>query len=371
MMAQLYSQSYDTPWSYGEETVQAISPIFPLAGFNFTVTDATTGQPIVGAYCIIYAGINGTGDADGVYTDSQGKAGIDAIWFAPKSWSVSKEGYLQKMSNTMASIINVALESTTIQYTVRIFAGSGGTTNPSGTLTVEPNTQLTVSAIPNSGYEFDYWTYKGQNGGSANPNTFLIDRNAITITASFKTSGEPPNGEPPVEWPVVKTDHVFDNVRLAPGIFPEARQTAEKQVDTSLVLGGQIEYSIKLESSLVTACTYYILWNNEILLEEGFAPWVPRDTIRSGVLNLPLSKIRSTNVLTIVLSQIPGMFTRVLYNVFVTIGYSSEPTEDPAWRENLLDWLMRNAWWITLGTTGTLLTGAIVLGYITERGEKK
>ena len=174
------------------------------------------------------------------------------------------------------------------------------------------------------------------------------------------------------EWPVVKTDHVFDNVRLDPGILFEARQSQEKQVDTSLALGGQIEYSIKLESSLTTACTYYIMWNNEILLEEGFAPWVPHGTIRTGVLNLPLSKIRSTNVLTIVLSHVPLTFNRVLFNVFVTIGYSNEPTVDPPWEEeDWLDWLMRNAWWITLGTAGTILTGAIVLGYVTELGEKK
>ncbi len=148
---------------------------------------------------------------------------------------------------------------------------------------------------------------------------------------------------PPV-WPVVKTDHVFDNVRLDAGILFEVRQSQEKQIDTSLVLGGRIEYSIKLESSLVTACTYYILWNNEILLEEGFAPWVPQGTIRSGILNLPLSKIRSTNILTIALSQVPGTFTRCLYNVFVAIGYSNEPPVDPPWEEEtLLEWLKRNA----------------------------
>ncbi len=366
-MVQQYGQTLGGSWLYVEESFQNPSPVSPLVGFNFTVTDATTGQPIAGAYCIIYAGINGTGDADGVYTDTQGKAGIDAIWFAPKSWSVSKEGYLQKMSNQMASIINVALESTTVQYTVRIFAGIGGTTDPSGTLTVKSNTLLTVEAVPNIGYDFDYWTYKGQNVGSQNPLAFLIDRDAITITASFKT-----NGEPPAEWPVVKTKHVFDNVRLAPGLFFEVRQSQEKQVDTSLVLGGQIEYSIKLEAVLVSACTYYILWNNEILLEEGFAPWVPSGTIRSGVLNLPLSRIRALNTLTIALSHIPLMNTRCLFNVFVTLGYSSDPSVDPPWEEgDWLDWLMRNAWWITLGAAGTLLTGAIVLGYITEKGEKK
>ncbi|GAH04794.1 unnamed protein product, partial [marine sediment metagenome] len=120
-MEQLYYQTYEGPWGYEED---AIVPV-QLAGFNFTVTDATTGYPILGARCTIYAGFDGTGDADLVYTDSQGKAGIDAVWFVPRSWSVSKEGYLTKLSNQMASIINVALESTAVQYTVRIYSGSG------------------------------------------------------------------------------------------------------------------------------------------------------------------------------------------------------------------------------------------------------
>ncbi|GAH02887.1 unnamed protein product, partial [marine sediment metagenome] len=264
--------TYETPWIYNEEAVVS------LAGFNFTVTDAATGAPLEGAFCLIYAGLNGTGEADGVYTDSQGKAGIDARWFVPRSWSVSKEGYLRKVSNDVVSIIQVALESTTIIYTVRIFAGTGGTTDPSGTQTVAPNTQLTVRAIPNSGYDFDHWVFKGQNVGSTNPLTFLIDRDSLTISAVFSEvvtpppDGEPPDGEPPTDgvWPVVKTEQVFDNERLAPGLLAEAVKQREKQVDTSLVIGGQIEYSVKLESSILTGCTFYILWNNEVLDTKGF-----------------------------------------------------------------------------------------------------
>ncbi|GAG72956.1 unnamed protein product, partial [marine sediment metagenome] len=120
-MAQLYTSGYDTTWTYGEDVV-------PLFGFNFSVTDSVTGKPIQGALCVIYAGLDGTGDADTVYTDSQGIAGIDAKWFVPRSWSVSKAGYWQKSSNNVVSSIPVALVPTVIQYTVRVFAGVGGTT---------------------------------------------------------------------------------------------------------------------------------------------------------------------------------------------------------------------------------------------------
>lgn len=340
MMEQMYSEAFENPWQYEDGGVA------PLIMVVFTVTDGATKYPLPGASCILYAGADATGDAAMAITDSQGKAIVDAQWFVPRSWSVAKEGYHTKISNQVGLEIHVELESAAVQYTVRIYSGGGGTTNPTGTLTRVPGTQLTVTAIPSTGYVFDYWTYKGQNVGSTNPMVFLIDRDAITILATFKEEVTPP----PNGWPVVKTDHVFDNVRLDPGLLVEARKSAEKQVDTTLVLGGQIEYAVKLESSLVTACTYYIMWNNEILKEEGFWAWEPHGTIKSGVLDLPLSKIRSTNELTIALSQAPGTFNRCLFNVYVTLGYSAEPSVDPPWEgEDWMDWLMKNAWWIVLG----------------------
>jgi len=249
----------------------------------------------------------------------------------------------------------VALESTTVQYTVRIFAGTGGTTNPSGTQTVAPNTQLTVTAIPYSGYEFDHWVYKGQDVGSVNPLTFLIDRNAITITALFKeVVTPPPNGETPPNgvWPIVKTEQVFDNERLAPGLFIEAIKQREKQVDTSLVLGGQIEYSVKLESSILTGCTFSIVWNNEVLDSKEYFLWEPHGKIKTGVVDIPLSKILSINVLAIVLTHVPATNNVVLANVYVTFGYSSEPTIDPPWKADWIEWLKIYGPWITLGITG-------------------
>jgi len=336
--------------------------VFPLAGFNFTITDTVTKAPIAGVLCAIHAGVDATGDAISLYTDSQGQVGLDADWFRPYSWSVSKEGYEFVTSNTMVPYIEVELVPTDLMYQVNIISDLGGSTSPSGFLNVEPDSQLVVRAYPKAGYVFDRWIYKGEEAGTVNPESFLIDRNAITIAAVFRAY-VPPNGDGngngEADWPIVKVDHVFDNVRLDPGILKEAQETAEKHVDTSLVLGGQIEYSVKLEASITTACTYFILWNNEVLQEEGFQPWDPHGTIKSGLLMLPQSKIRNINTLTVILSQVPGLFNRVLVNIYVTLGYNMEPS-DPPWGgvPDWTDWMRENALWLALG--GVALGAAAV-----------
>ena len=340
--------------------------VFPLNWFNFHVTDAETGAPVSAAFCVLHGGVDGTGDGVGVYTDSQGNADMETPTFRPRSWSVTKEGYKVFLSNNMVQWAEVVLEPIDILFTVRIIAGTGGNTSPSGTLKVIPGSQLEVEAFPQSGYRFSHWLFNAENIGTVNPHIFLIERNATTITAVFTTTvPDPPNGPPSSEWPVIKTDHVFDNVRLDPGFLKEAQESVTKQVDVALVLGGQIEYSVKLESSLTTASTYWILWNNEIMKEEGFWPTDPHGTIKSGLLEIPKNKIRASNTLTIMLTQVPGLFNRVLFNVFVSLGYNAEPV-DPPWGDqgDWTDWIRDNAIWLALGGVAV---GATALYFATPK----
>jgi len=304
----------------------------PLAGFNFTVTDANTGLPIQGAHCLIFAGPDCTGDADGVYTDSQGKAGIDAIWFAPRSWMVSKEGYIPIRSNYVTSQITVALESTEIIYTVRIFAGTGGTTDPRGTISVAPNTKLTVTAIPDGGYEFNYWVYKGQNVGSANPATFIIDRNSITITAVFKESEAPPPPPPPPPppspWPVTR-QYPYENIVLNPGPLLEASETKDVgPVDTDVLLGAVLDYKITYQSGVLKGVRAYIYWNDEEIAYHHLGSSDIGAPV-TGTINLGTGRIRASNTLKVRMYQGPLGFNVARFDLVLTLGYSEDPAEEP------------------------------------------
>ncbi|MEM0325039.1 MAG: hypothetical protein QXW35_04010, partial [Candidatus Aenigmatarchaeota archaeon] len=58
----------------------------------------------------------------------------------------------------------------TNQYVINIVAGSGGSVSPFGKQTITPSSsQITVTAIPNSGYQFSGWTIDSTNAGSNNP----------------------------------------------------------------------------------------------------------------------------------------------------------------------------------------------------------
>jgi len=81
-----------------------------------------------------------------------------------------------------------------LQYVLTIAAGTGGTTDPApGTYAHDPGAQVSVQAIPNSGYEFSGWT--GAATGTTNPITITMDADK-SITANFSAI---PSDEEPAE----------------------------------------------------------------------------------------------------------------------------------------------------------------------------
>ena len=61
-------------------------------------------------------------------------------------------------------------------YSLTIMTTAGGTTDPApGTYSYTVNSSVRVTAVPESGYLFDYWELDDVNVGSANPCTVLMD----------------------------------------------------------------------------------------------------------------------------------------------------------------------------------------------------
>jgi hypothetical protein len=66
-----------------------------------------------------------------------------------------------------------------------------GILNPIGVYLSDNPTNVTVSAIPNSGYDFDCWIIDGTQMSTSNPLNITLDRRH-TIVAIFKTVTQPP-----------------------------------------------------------------------------------------------------------------------------------------------------------------------------------
>ena len=72
------------------------------------------------------------------------------------------------------------------QYTVTVSATEGGTATVNGaeTVTVDEDTEVTLSAIPDEGYQFNRWTI-GEDSISNEPEIKIVVTAAITYTAHF------------------------------------------------------------------------------------------------------------------------------------------------------------------------------------------
>ena len=79
---------------------------------------------------------------------------------------------------------------------------TGGTTDPEpGQYQYPTGSTVTVTAIPDSGYNFNYWDVNGTKNTS-NPITLTL-KNNVTLTAFFKKTALPPTGFPLLTWGVV------------------------------------------------------------------------------------------------------------------------------------------------------------------------
>ncbi len=72
------------------------------------------------------------------------------------------------------------------KYSLTIFAMGEGTTDPlPGSYVRDPGTQVTITATPDSGYEFSEWS--GDASGKTNPITITMDSNK-SVTANFEVA---------------------------------------------------------------------------------------------------------------------------------------------------------------------------------------
>ncbi|MEM4067527.1 MAG: hypothetical protein QXV17_11800, partial [Candidatus Micrarchaeaceae archaeon] len=116
---------------------------------------------------------------------------------------------------------------TTSQYTINIVAGSGGSVSPTGNQTItSTSSPISVSATPNSGYQFTNWSINNINAGSNNPvllsysvlqklgltvGSYTLTANfTSTVTSSFVFTPQSNSGYQFSNWTLNGTDITTD-----------------------------------------------------------------------------------------------------------------------------------------------------------------
>lgn len=101
-----------------------------------------------------------------------------------------------------------------VEYDLIITATAGGTTNPApGTYTAPEGTLVTVTAIPDTGFNFDRWALDGVTY-TTNPINVLMDR-SYALQAVF--SEEPP--PPPETYNLTTASTIGGDVDPPPGVY--------------------------------------------------------------------------------------------------------------------------------------------------------
>jgi protein involved in ribonucleotide reduction len=93
-----------------------------------------------------------------------------------KYWQIDGVNYVTNPNTiTMSQNRTVCAVFEQINYYLTITATAGGTTNPAGSLLCHYGDQISITAVPNTGYFFSGWLLDGSPAGSANPYVIVID----------------------------------------------------------------------------------------------------------------------------------------------------------------------------------------------------
>ena len=167
------------------------------------------------------------------------------------------------------------------------------------------------------------------------------------------------------EWPFEYALHLVDAVVLQTNWWETGKAyTAPKfrVGDTEHFLGARLDYSITWQEGNVGTLNVGIDVNSNTQVTGRLNPgglYGPKVTTIEGSTEVTQTLYRVGNVLRVGQNQAPGYWSKVIYNVTITLGYSQKPTTDPGQEEKTWEELLEEyKWWIAGG--GILAAWAIL-----------
>ena len=160
----------------------------------------------------------------------------------------------------------------------------------------------------------------------------------IPITVTVSTG----NGNGAVTIPV----HIFDNKKLKAEWFDISKSMTRSitNIDTSVLVGGKLEYTVKYTQGMPIAETANIAFDGTTIVSERLS----KGEAKSGIIDLTGSIGNSANI-TISFESSPGIWSEVLFDIWVSFDFSEEPEEDPDTPSNWEELIGQYKWYIIGG----------------------
>jgi uncharacterized membrane protein len=205
-----------------------------------------------------------------------------------------------------------------INCTLKIESTVGGTTDPSpGTYTYNKDSNVTVSARPDSGYKFDHWILDGVDVGSDNPYTITMDSNH-TLKAVFQ-----------ITYNLTISTTVGGSTNPVPGTYqyPNGTNVSVTAIPEADYIFEHWEFDGRIVSS---AHTYQVFMNMSHTLKAVFSPVPPLNVSIS-----PLSASIVVGQLITFTSTVSGGKSPYTYQWYLNgTPFSSATTDSWTFRPN-------------------------------------
>lgn len=140
-----------------------------------------------------------------------------------------------------------------------------------------------------------------------------------------------------MSWPVTKNIHLFDNVKLKAEWFDirKAMSRSISNIDTSLLIGGRLDYSVKYTQGWPIAEDANIAFEGANIVSEALS----KGETKSGSVDLT-GLIGRDFKITISFPSAPGIWSEVSFDIWIILGFSSEPpippSTPPDWKNMLV-----------------------------------
>jgi len=307
-MSQLYSQTYDAPWGYDAEEVLTVSPLIAQGVIEEHNFPSSVNTNVNAPWSLVVHNIGILGRFAAFIVNVSGNPGdIKVTWFG-KEWILPP-------TNQGLRIYSAEAEPNC----TRINAG--------GQIAFAAEGTYSVRILAQHEEDPDVW--------------FIDDERSITVNVVDVI---------PPEWPHTVPIHIFDNVRLKAEWWEigKAISKAIIDIDTTLLLGGKLDYTVRYTQGTPLAETANIAFNGTNLVSE----YLSKGEAKSGTIDLT-GLIGRTADIRISIDSAPGFWSEVSCDIWLTLGFSEEPPIPPGPEPvDWLEWLTKNAWWMSLGVLG-------------------